>query len=201
VQDRHRRRRGTTRRRILDAALELLEARRWHDIRLEDVMIETGLTRTAFYRHFADREALLLALLEDAGLGLDAAGLAWKQGAGDPVEQLRAGLGELTAVLVRRGRLFQAVVDSAAQEAAVAEAHAALVERMVAVTAERIGADAAAGRSAVEDADETARALVHMSESYLLAAFGRPPFPDADRIAATLAHIWVAAIYGGVPSR
>jgi AcrR family transcriptional regulator len=196
VQDRHRRRRGTTRRRILDAALELLEARRWHDIRLEDVMIETGLTRTAFYRHFADREELLLALLEDAGVRLDAAGLAWKQGAGDPVEQLRAGLEELTAVLARGGRLFQAVVDSAALQATVADAHAALVERMVAVTAERVRAEAAAGRSVAEDPDETARALVHMSESYGLAAFGRPPYPDPARIAATLTHVWVAAIYG-----
>jgi len=196
VQARHQRQRHSTRRRILDAALDLLETRRWHEVTLEDVMAATGLTRTAFYRHFSDRDGLLLALLEDAGLRLDEAGYAWKQGSGDPVAELRAGLDELTAALVRHGRLFQAVVDAAAYAPDVRRARETLVERMVAVTARRIEADAAAARSAVEDAEETARALVHMSESYLLAAFGEPPFPDPDRIAATLSHIWVAAIYG-----
>ena len=49
---RQREQREVTRRRILDAAEELLRRRAFRDLSVEAVMAETGLTRTAFYRHF-----------------------------------------------------------------------------------------------------------------------------------------------------
>lgn len=194
-----RRRRGDTRRRILDAALELLEARPWPDVPLEDVMAATGLTRTAFYRHFGDREQLLLALLGDAGGRLEAAGRAWKEGSGEPLEELRAGLEEMTAAMVDHGRLIQAIVDAAAHDPDVRAAFAELVRGFVDVTAARIRSEVAAGRSDVRDPEDVAAALVRMSQSHLLAGFRRRPFGDPARATATLTEIWCATIYGRRP--
>jgi AcrR family transcriptional regulator len=194
-----RRRRGDTRRRILDAALELLEERPWPDIPLEEVMAATGLTRTAFYRHFGDREQLLLALMGEAGGRLDAAGRTWKHGSGDPLEELRTGLEELTTAVVDHGRLIQAVVDASAHDPEVRAAFAALVQGFVDVTAERIRSEVAAGRSDVRDPEDVAAALVRMSQTHLLASFRRRPLGDPVRATETLTEIWCATIYGRRP--
>ena len=193
---RQRRERGDARRRILDAARELLEARSWHDVPLADVMAAAGLSRTAFYRHFEDRDQLLLALLEHAGLQLQDSGEAWKRGAGEPVAALRAGLAELTAAMVEHGRLIQAIVDASGHDPQLRAQYDELVEGIAAVTAERIRLENAAGRAAVDDPDEIATALVRMSEGYLLTAFGRAVHPDPDRVTRALADVWSATIYG-----
>ena len=115
--------------------LALLERKPWHEITLEQVMADAGLTRTAFYRHFPSREALLMALLEDVGIRLEELPSAWERDEGDPVDELRQAVDALTALYARVGRLLGAV-------------------------AERIAADVAAGRSQVQDPLEVARALI-----------------------------------------
>jgi TetR/AcrR family transcriptional regulator, ethionamide resistance regulator len=189
-------RRGDARRRILEAASHLLEERRWADLRLEDVMTAAGLSRTAFYRHFVDRRALLLAMVDAVRGPVAGSGLAWKNGEGDPVVALRTGLGELAAAMRDHGRLMQAVADSAATDAEMRAAHDDMVRRFVAVTAERIGADVAAGRSRVRAPERVADALVRMNESLLLDAFGAPPYPDTETVVATMLEVWAATIYG-----
>jgi TetR/AcrR family transcriptional regulator, ethionamide resistance regulator len=190
-----RRRRRDARRRILDAALELLEERQWLDVPLEEVMAVAGLSRTAFYRHFDDRDQLLLALLADAGERLQAAGQAWKHGAEEPVTALRDGLTELTAAMVDHGRLIQAIVDASAHDPDVRATFSQFLQQFIAVTAERIRAEVAAGRSPVRDPDDVAAALVRMSQAHLLAAFGHRPLADAARATETLTEIWSATIY------
>ena len=51
---RHRDQRETTRRDILAAADRFLRERPYRELSIEVVMEGTGLTRTAFYRHFDD---------------------------------------------------------------------------------------------------------------------------------------------------
>jgi TetR/AcrR family transcriptional regulator, ethionamide resistance regulator len=159
-------------------------------------MAAAGLSRTAFYRHFEDRDQLLLALLEHAGLQLQDSGAAWKRGEGEPVAALRAGLAELTAAMVEHGRLIQAIVDASGHDPDLRAQYDELVDGIAAVTAERIRHETAAGRAAVGDPDEIATALVRMSEGYLLTAFGRAVHPDAGRVTRALADVWCAAIYG-----
>lgn len=196
VRARHRARRSGTRRRILDTALALLEDRRWHEITPELVMAEAGLTRTAFYRHFPSREALLVALLEDLGVRLEDLPAAWERGDGDPIAELRRAIDELTTLYVRVGRLLGAVAEAAAQDDDIRSLYVGLAERLVAAVAERIAADVEAGRSEVEDPTEVARALIWMNEGYLQAQFGRTSGGDAARATAALSEVWVATIYG-----
>lgn len=198
---RQRTHRSEARRRILAAAAELLEERAWQDVSLEDVMEAADLSRTVFYRHFGDRRALLLALLDESGVGDDPAGAIWKRSAGDPEADLRRALGALTDLFVEHGRLLQAVADLTSHDAEMRELWSALAEDFVATTADRLAAEAAAGRSAVAEPREVARALVWMNERYLLACFGRRPFvADREAASAALTEIWAAVVYGHRPS-
>lgn len=191
-----RQQRADARQRILEAASVLLEERRWNELRLEDVMAAAGLSRTVFYRHFDDRATLLLAMLEEILHHIGATGMAWKQGVGEPVGALCTGLSELSEAMRKYGRLMQAIADSSADDAETRTARAGLVQAFVAMTATRIQADVAAGRSSVRDPWAVADALVRMNESLLLDAFGHPPYPDPDDVAAVMSEIWVCTIYG-----
>ncbi len=64
---RHREQRESTRREIIAAADRFLRERPYRELSVEVVMAETGLTRTAFYRHFDDVTDLLLRLLAELG--------------------------------------------------------------------------------------------------------------------------------------
>ena len=154
------------------------------------------LTRTTFYRYFEHRESLLIALLEDLGVELDAAGDPWKRGAADPVGELTANLAALVQTFVEHGRLLQALSDAAVQDSDLRRAYLELAERLIVTTERRIAADVAAGVSAVRDPREVAAALVWCNERYLLDAFGRHPLGDPEAAADALAEIWVATVYG-----
>lgn len=192
-----RERRQDARRRILDAAAELLEEQAWNDVAVDTVMAKAELSRTVFYRHFGERVDLLLALLEETGLGSDPAGVRWKVSDADPRDALAPALTALTAFFERHGRVLRAAAEAAAHEPRVAAAWAGFADDFVATTAARIEADRAAGQSPVRDAREVARALVWMNERYLLDCFGRRPFRvTPDVAAAALLEIWSGAVYG-----
>ncbi|NNM77420.1 TetR/AcrR family transcriptional regulator [Sphingomonas sp. ID1715] len=73
---------GDLRRALLDAGLELLQTREAHDLSLREVARAVGVSATAVYRHFPDKDALLDALAAE-GLGrLGAAQFEAAQAAG-----------------------------------------------------------------------------------------------------------------------
>jgi AcrR family transcriptional regulator len=194
-----RRRRADTRQRILTAARALLEQRPWSEISLEQIMGEAGQTRTAFYRHFEDRQLLLLALLDDLEIGFDEVAAPWTEAADAavrPQDALRGSLRALVEVYVQHGRLLHALADSAASDPDVRGAYTELAERLTQLSARAIEREVAAGRSHVEDPLEVARALTWMNERYLSFKLGSPPLADPDAVAATINEIWQRTIYG-----
>ena len=165
VSRRHRERREQSRRRILDSARALLEAAPLSDVSIQDVAQRAELTRTAFYRHFGDITALLLALLDEMGDDFGAVADVWVEGSGDdPRADLRAALRALVAAFERHGRVLRAVADAATSHAEVATAYAELSDRLGASSARRIADDVARGASRVEHPEEVAAALVWMNE-------------------------------------
>ena len=195
VQRRHRERREQTRRKLLDAARELLEDRPWREITPEDLTTRAAITRTAFYRHFGDQQLLLLALIDDVGLRLDLVADPWEQATDDPIASLSASLRELVDVFHAHGRLIQALADAATQDQEVAAVYADLGARLSRSAADRIAHEVAEGRSSVNDPEEVAAALVWMNERYLLSRFGRQPLADPERAAAALAQVWHRTVY------
>lgn len=62
----------TTRQHILDAALHLSADRGLSSVSLRAVAAEAGIAPATFYRHFADMDALSLALVDEVGVSLRA---------------------------------------------------------------------------------------------------------------------------------
>ena len=118
-------------------------------------------------------------MLEGVGGLLFALDWRWLSGTPDGgdarkvlVEALRAG----SQTFVEYGPVLRAISDAAGYDARVEEVYrGGLIQRLVAAVAGRIGRDIEAGVTPDDlDPDQTARALVLMTERYLLDAFGRP---------------------------
>src|SRR5205823_11225029 len=107
---RHRERRESTRRQILSAADRFLRQRPYRELSVDLVMAQTGLTRTAFYRHFDDVPGLVLRLLEDVGRELFALAERWREGAlRDATGAAHEALAGIVDFFVRHGPLVRAV--------------------------------------------------------------------------------------------
>lgn len=202
---RRRRRPEEAERAILAAARAFLEERPFREMTVEGVMIRTGLSRPAFYAYFRDRYEVVTRLLEGIGGLLFALDWRWLTGGEDGeearevlVDALRAG----SQTFVEYGPVLRAIADAAGYDARVEQVYRyGLIERLVGAVAGRISRDVEAGLSPADlDPEETSRALVLMTERYLLDAFGhperRPSGEESVLVFRTLEGIWVRTLYG-----
>ncbi|HEX4256273.1 MAG TPA: TetR/AcrR family transcriptional regulator [Streptosporangiaceae bacterium] len=81
-----------TRAQLIEVATGLFASRGYEGTSIEAVLAESGASRGSLYHHFAGKDALFLAVLEDVGTTVTAQVTAAIQDAGDPVTELRAGL-------------------------------------------------------------------------------------------------------------
>jgi TetR/AcrR family transcriptional regulator, ethionamide resistance regulator len=192
---------------ILAAGRAFLEEHPFREMTVEGVMVRTGLSRPAFYAYFKDRYELVTRLLEGVGGLLFALDWRWLSGTADGndvrkvlVDALRAG----SETFVEYGPVLRAISDAAGYDARVEEVYrGGLIQRLVAAVAARISRDIEAGVTPDElDPEQTARALVLMTERYLLDAFGRPERRPSRReteaILDTVEVVWVRTLDGPV---
>ena len=202
---RRRRKPEEAERAILAAARAFLEEHPFREMTVEGVMIRTGLSRPAFYAYFRDRYEVVTRLLEGIGGLLFALDWRWLSGGevGEEarevlVDALRAG----SQTFVEYGPVLRAIADAAGYDARVEQVYRyGLIERLVGAVAGRISRDVEAGLSPADlDPEETSRALVLMTERYLLDAFGhperRPSGEESVLVFRTLEGIWVRTLYG-----
>ncbi len=204
---RRRRRPEEAERAILAAARSFLAERPFREMTVEGVMARTGLSRPAFYAYFGDRYELVTRLLE--GIGGLLLAVDWRWLSGDSAGGREAASAVLADALrggsetfLEYGPVLRAISDAAVQDPRVEEVYRyGLIERLTRVVADRISRDVEAGLSPPDlDPEETARALVLMTERYLLDAFGRPSDPPSfertEAVFGALETIWVRTLYG-----
>ncbi|MGH3148397.1 MAG: TetR/AcrR family transcriptional regulator, partial [Rubrobacter sp.] len=202
-----RRRPEEAERAILAAARSFLEERPFREMTVEEVMVRTGLSRPAFYAYFRDRYDLVTRLLEGIGGLLFAVDWRWLSGDASggreaASEVLAEALRRGSETFVQYGPVLRAIADAAVQDARVEEVYRyGLIERFTGAVAARVSRDVAAGASPADlNPEETARALVLMTERYLLDAFGNPSKrPSSEKAAAmvgTLQTVWLKTLYG-----
>jgi AcrR family transcriptional regulator len=195
VREQHRRRREESEREILEAAERLLRERPFRELTVDDVMAAAGQARTTFYRHFGDRQELLIRLLSDlAGELYETAG-AWLGGGDNPRAESLQAFELLIGVYEQHGPLLRAIAEAANHDPEIEQAYARLVQLFIDATVARLERDQAAGRVDLLYLRETAVALVWMSERYLTLTFGQPGAGDHDTAVAVLHTIWMRAVY------
>ncbi len=189
----HRRRRSEAKQQILDTARQRLQTTAFRDLSIDDLMEGTGLGRTAFYRYFPDREAVLIDLLEEvwgrlaetrdelAPSSLGAAASA------DAVGLIADLLGDNRAVL-------KAVADAAAGDEGVEEVYRAFMhDYWIDDITARISQAQEAGMAGGLDPELAGEALGWMAERLVTQTLDRDPHQVFDTIVAIL----VKCLYSG----
>lgn len=191
---RQRKQREGTRREILAAADRLLRERPFRELSVEIVMTETGLTRTAFYRHFDDVTELVLRLLDELGGELYPVAERWGARAGSeyPAAALD-GLHEIVDIFARNGPLIRAIAEAAVTDERIERAYRGALEGLIALTAATLERLVELGRFEVLDTRALARALNLMNEAYLLDEFGHGS-GDREIALETLTTVWLGAL-------
>jgi AcrR family transcriptional regulator len=203
---RRRRRPEEAERAILAAARSFLERNPFREMTVERVMARTGLSRPAFYAYFRDRYELVARVLEGIGGLLFAVDRRWLVGEEESREEARlileGALRRGAETFVRYGPVLRAISEAASQDERLEELYRyGLIARLIGSVAARIERDRKRGLVAKDvDPEETARALVLMTERYLLDAFGRPKDrPSREKTEAvveTLVAVWASTLYG-----
>jgi AcrR family transcriptional regulator len=201
LRDRRRRRREESERQILEAAERLLRERPFRDLTVDDLMTAAGQSRTAFYRHFDDRQDLLIRLLRDLAAELYEMSETWLAGSGDPETEGRQAVERLVDVWAEQGPLLRTIAEAASHDDEVERVYLGLVGMFVDATVARLERDVAAGRVVLPDVRETAVALCWMTERYLTVTFGQPGAGDRATAVAVVHTIWMRAIYRIDPGR
>jgi AcrR family transcriptional regulator len=180
---------------ILDSAGALLAEAPYRELTVEDVMAPTGLGRTAFYRYFTDLDAMLLRRLTQIEGELYEVTRDWIEARGEPREDMLTTTTSLARLFRDHGPLLGAIADSATRGPELEHAWRATVQRFIAPTLSRIKAWIAEGAVELEDPDEAAKALIWMTERYLLESYRERSDLPIEVAADTLATIWWRVLF------
>ncbi|MEV6304219.1 TetR/AcrR family transcriptional regulator [Actinoplanes sp. NPDC051861] len=132
---------AATRRTLLGAAAELLDAGGTEAVTLREVGARAGVSRGAPYRHFADKESLLTAIGVEAWREVGAGTAALRADAGlSPADRLRRGLAELIAIGRARPHLYRLMFSNPAGDpGAMARAAQHSQDEFLAIVAALVG--------------------------------------------------------------
>jgi AcrR family transcriptional regulator len=186
-------RRAATERAILSATEQLLEKRPFRDLTIEDVMVDAGLSRTAFYRYFPDLESVVVRLMGQLVNELRAASAGWLA-SDDPATQAHDSLLGVATVYRDHGRLMQAFNDAAGAGPDLRELWAGTLGELIAPLVEHTQALIGLGRADVDHSAETIRALAVATDRYLLDVYWKYSHVPVERPTEVLEQMWMRTL-------
>lgn len=185
---------------ILDAAAEILAERGWSALTVSAVMQRAGISRTAFYREFADIHAVVVRVLRRLGAELAEASGDWFRGELGSPAVIHGNLLSYARAFERHGPALEAVSVAAAVDPRVRDHWDALVTAFSDRTEAAIRRDQSAG---VIDPDLDARgaalALTWMGEQASLRLMGHRRSGTPEDYADLLTPIWTRTLFGPQP--
>lgn len=190
-----RRRHERTRQELISAALDQAVAGSFKDLTVDGVTRAAGVSRSAFYVYFGDKEELLLGALEDLLADhRERLGGCWAE-SDDPRRALERGLYWAARTYSDNSELLGLAFETATYDEEVRELWMALLESVIEATAERIRAQQEQDRIAGGlDPDALAEGLVLMSERSFQVNLGDGDLA-ADAVASAVTKVWWAALF------
>jgi AcrR family transcriptional regulator len=180
---------------VRSAMLELVETKAFRDITVDELSRAAGLSRTAFYFYYRDKNEVLGAAAEDLAAEAYRESERWWSGQGPPEVLVREMLESNSRLYEDHAGIIRAAVEVTSYDAEFAEFYRELVSRFVRATADHLRREEAAGRLRTGlNIDAVAETLCWMSERchyQLTLIAGRP----AHETAETLATVWMSALY------
>ena len=190
-----RRRHERTRQELISAALEQAVAGSFKDLTVEGVTRAAGVSRSAFYVYFGDKEELLLGALEDLMTDhRERLGSCWDD-TDDPRRALEKGLYGIARTYAENADLLGLAFETATYDEEVRELWMALLETVIETTAERIRSLQRGGAvPAGLDPEALAEGLVLMSERSFQVNLAEGDL-GAEATAAAVTKVWWAALF------
>jgi AcrR family transcriptional regulator len=185
-----------TRTAILNAALDFIWSRPFREMTVNELMANTGASRSAFYQYFNDLHDVmefLLKMLQEEILNVDE---PWLMGVGDPVELLRETLSGLVDVCYERGPFLRGIIDAATNDARLEKAWMDFLISFDEAGTARIEADQKQGLIPALDAYLVVFALNRLNAYTLPQAFGQHPRKPKEPVLETMERIWISTLYG-----
>ncbi len=172
---------------LLDSSLESLN--------VADIARAAGVTRSAFYFYFENKQAAVAALVADM-YDEAVAATALLGGSGAPAENIEATIRALFGAWERHQHIYRAMLDARATSAAVRELWDSDRSSFVPLVAEVIEAERAAGRAAAgPDASDLATVLLELNDR-ALERLARGDGLSREALTDTVVHVWLSSIYG-----
>jgi AcrR family transcriptional regulator len=189
----NRRRRNEAREQILDVARRELKVKPFRELSVDELMQATGLSRTAFYRYFPDREAVLVDLLEEVWGALAEARDVEVATEGIASAASMAGLSEL---LSENRHVLKAIADAAPGDEDVEQAYRSFMHSywIEDLTARIVNAQEQ-GLAADLDPELAGEALGWMAERLVTQSLDR----DANQVLDTIITIVAKCIFSSGP--
>jgi AcrR family transcriptional regulator len=183
---------------VRTALAEMLAERPFKDVTVDELARRGGLSRTAFYFYYPDKNEVLKEAADAAAAEVYAEADRWWHGEGPPEQLVREALEGITAVFGDHADILRAAVEATTYDAEFRAFYESLIRRFVAATAEHLRRERDAGRLRALDPEPMAEALGWMAErcNYaFLVMEGRPPAEVVD----SLTVIWIHALYPDAP--
>lgn len=172
---------------LLDASLD--------SVNIADIASSAGVTRSAFYFYFENKQAAVAALVE--GMYDEAvAATALLGGSDAPAKNIEATIRALFGAWERHQHIYRAMLDARATSAPVREMWESDRASFVPLVAEVIEGERAAGRApAGPDASDLATVLLELNDR-ALERLARGDGLSREALTNTVVHVWLSSIYG-----
>ena len=188
------------RREIMDSAVRFLWEHSFRDLTVGELMVDTPLSRPAFYQYFKDLHELIESLLSGVEAVMHQTAHPWINGEGEPIAALRKSLKGVVQTCVDHGPVFRAVSEAAPLDERLEQTWSAFMGRWDDQVEARIKLQQQDGLiSKSLNARRIANALNSVDATLLIAQFGRRPQVNPKAVLDTLHHIWVATLYSQPP--
>jgi len=196
--DTPRERRRKARGRIISSALALAGERSFRDLTIDEIARSAGVSRPAFYTHFADKQELLLAAVEEVSDRLYEMAERWWRGVGPPAERVRRAIDGVVSVYAEDAALLRIATEVSTYDEEVRALWLDIAKRFIEASAAHIRSEQELGLiPPALDARTTAESLFWMAERCCYVYLGRGERTPAQVVDA-LAPLWTATLYPGV---
>jgi TetR/AcrR family transcriptional regulator, ethionamide resistance regulator len=176
------------------ALVDMLGEQPFKDVTVDGLARRAGLSRTAFYFYYPDKNEVLKEAAEAAAGEVYAEADRWWHGEGPPEQLVKEALAGIARVYCDHADMLRASVEATTYDKEFRAFYESLIQRFVQATADHLRRERDAGRLRSLDPVPIAEALVWMAERCNYAFLLVEGRPQSD-VVEPLAAIWIHAIY------